>query len=244
MRHLLLSGGPGPGHDFDASAAVLAELVDAIGASTTVVHEPAEAAEQLRSAADRNEPWDLFTVNALRWRMDQERFADQRSRWAVSLSDGDAEVFEQHVRKGGGLLALHTAVLCFDGHETWRRLLGGVWDWDRSSHPPLGDVVVRPTAAGTDHPVTAELGELRLRDELYSDLDLADDVVPLASGRVDSAAGATQPVLWAREHGAGRVVTSLLGHGTDSLGDPQHRRLLTRAALWCATARSVAGAAP
>ncbi len=227
MRHLLLSGGPG--HDFDETSAVLVELFGDLGAMTTIVEEPAETIAAIRSAeASTTGPWDLVTVNALRWSMNADRFADQRDRWAVELAPGDAEVLARHVDSGGGLLALHAAVICFDAHPVWHDLLGASWQWDRSGHPPVGPVSITPTRAGHDHPITAGLDGFELTDELYGDLDL-DDVTPLLVG---TQAGTTHPVLWARKLGRGRVVTSLLGHGTASLSSGPHRELLVRAARW------------
>lgn len=229
-RHLLLSGGPG--HDFDATSAAVASVVDGLGATTTVVHEPVDAVAALEGSGD----WDLLTVNALRWRMDEPRYAAQRARWAVSLDGDELAAIERHVTGGGGLLALHTAVICFDGDPMWSHLLGGVWHWGRSDHPDLGPLDVFPTSDGLTHPVTAGVGPFTVHDELYRSLDLDDDVVPLLSASAD---GDVHPVLWARRLGGGRVVTSLLGHGPESLAVPAHAALLAGAAGWAARSAPV-----
>ena len=46
-------------------------------------------------------------------------------------------------------------------------------------------------------------------DERYSYLDVRDDVVVLGDHEHD---GLIHPMIWAREHGAGRVVYDGLGH--------------------------------
>lgn len=235
-RQLLLSGGPT--HEFAATSAMLAELVAADGIATTVVTEPADAVAVLR-AAERGggEPIDLFTVNALRWRMAQDRYADQRAEHAVSLDPADLAVVDRFVRDGGGLLALHTAVICFDADPTWHRLCGAAWRWERSSHPPLGPVTVQVTPAGRTHALTGDVAPFVIEDEVYGFLDLVDDVEPLL---VAEHGGRAHPLLWAREVGDGRVVTDLLGHGPASFVHPTHRRILARAASWAATTRSPA----
>ena len=228
---LVLSGGPPGGHDFDAATAALLDVVGGAGLAATVVGEPADAIAALADAeAGRRPPWDLLVVNALRWRMDVERYAHLRDQLGVDLTDADAAVLDGFVRGGGGLLALHTAVICFDAHPTWRALLGAAWDWDRSAHDPVGPVEVAPTRAGADHPVTAELAPFVVVDELYRGLDPVEDVVPLLVGT--DAAGATAPVLWARPVGDGRVVTDVLGHGRASLDHPSHRALLASSVAW------------
>jgi type 1 glutamine amidotransferase len=153
----------------------------------------------------------------------------------VDLPAEDLAAVDAFVRSGGGMLALHTAVICFDGAPVWTELCGAAWNWQASSHPPVGPVEVRVTHAGRTHPVTAGDSDFVVDDELYRDLDLVDGLVPLLEG---TRAGATHPVLWAREVGAGRVVTDLLGHGPGSIAHPVHRAVLGRAAAW------IAGAGP
>jgi hypothetical protein len=225
---LVLSGGPG--HDFDATTAALVELLVEGGMEATVVHEPAEVVAALGGADRGHRPgWDLLVVNALRWRMDVARYAHLRDELAVTLTDDDAAALAAHVHGGGGLLALHAAVICFDAHPVWRSLVGGAWDWDRSSHRPPGPVRVTPACAGGDHPVTAGAGPFEVEDELYRDLDLVEGVQPLLVG---DDGGGPVPVVWAGGLGRGRVVTDVLGHGIASLTHPAHRAVLAAAIRW------------
>ena len=154
IRNLVLSGGPG--HAFDVTSASLVTLLHEQGIQSTVVTEPSDAVAALRRAEDgTGDPVDLFTVNALRWRMDQDRYASQRTDHAVDLSPEDLAVIDRFVRGGGGLLALHTAVICFDADPVWHALCGASWRWDRSSHPPLGPVEIEVTGAGQTHQIPA-----------------------------------------------------------------------------------------
>lgn len=230
MRHLVLAGGPG--HDFAGIGAALARLTAEVHgdeAVTVVLTDPAAVLDRLRAVeAGDEEPWGLLTVAALRWRMEAERYADQRDE-AYTLTDDDAAVIERHVAGGGGLLALHTAVICFDAQPRWRRLCGAAWDWEASSHPPAGPVPVVLTAAGRDHPLTVGLDDFTVQDEAYGFLDEDPDLVALLTS---GHGGRDHPLLWAREVGAGRVVTDLLGHGPGSLAHPAHRTILERVLRW------------
>jgi type 1 glutamine amidotransferase len=231
-RHLVLSGGPN--HEFAAVAAELTALLAERGFESVVVDEPSDAVARLRSARAGREPSiSLLTVHALHWRMDVPRYAHLRGRMARSLTADDAAELDAFVRRGGGLLALHTAVICFDADPAWRELCGAAWDWSTSSHPPLGPVAVALTAAGREHPVTAGHGDFVVTDECYEALDTVQGLEPLLVGRT---AASSWPLLWAREVGAGRVVTDLLGHGPESLRHPIHRSILSRAAAWAAAA--------
>lgn len=227
-RNLLLSGGVG--HEFRPAAASLVEMLTELGVESTVVEEPADAVAHLRAAADGREPAvALFTVHALHWRMESPRYAHLRDQMARSLSADDVGAIDGFVRGGGGMLALHTAVICFDADPTWRELCGAAWDWSASSHPPPGRIDVELTGAGVRHPVTAGVEGFWVEDELYGSLDTVEGLVPLLTGRQGDVTG---PVLWARELGGGRVVTDLLGHGVESLARPEHRRILRSAATW------------
>jgi uncharacterized protein len=232
-NNLLLSGGPT--HDFAATSHEIASLLhetapSAASITTTIVQSPTEFFDLLRAAAEgKREPWNLVTVNALRWRMEAARYASQRAEWAYEIDPVDLALIAGHVTSGGGLLAMHTAAICFDADPTWRRLLGAAWNWERSSHPEVASVFVDCTIAGTAHPVTAELEPFAIVDEIYGFLDQVDDIEPLLTATHGALA---HPVLWARLVGSGRVVTDLLGHGVESLTHPTHRTILRRAAAW------------
>ena len=62
-------------------------------------------------------------------------------------------------------------MICFDTQPAWRDLVGAAWDWDRSSHPTLGEVDVTVTDAGDRRPLTAGIGSFGIPDEAYGFLD-------------------------------------------------------------------------
>jgi type 1 glutamine amidotransferase len=227
-HNLVLSGGPG--HALDVTSASLVALLAEQGIRSTVVTEPTDAVAALRRAAEgTGEAVDLLTVNALRWRMDQDRYAGQRADHARTLDPDDLAVIDRFVRKGGGLLALHTAVICFDADPVWHALCGASWRWDRSSHPPLGPAGIDVTGAGRVHPITRGVEPFVIHDEVYGFLDEVRGLEPLL---VSAHGGRSHPLLWARPVGAGRIVTDLLGHGPESHEHPTHRLVLARAAAW------------
>ena len=222
--NLLVSGGPG--HDFDATSAALAQLLEDAGIRSTVFDDPHEAFAALSA---RPEAWDLVTVNALRWAMRNERHAALADRWAFPLRPGEVETVERHVRDGGALLACHAAVICFDAEPRWAACTGATWNWDRSSHPPRGPAMVSVTEVGRAHPITTGIDDFSTVDEIYGFLDQQPDLEPLLTSE---HGGAHHPVLWARTVGRGRVVTDLLGHDLRALTNPVHAEILRRAARW------------
>lgn len=212
-RNLILSGGVA--HDFPATSAALAGVLAEIGIES-------EITEDVAGALAAPPPVDLITVNAFRWRMDGDDFAQERDRWRFETPGSMRETLTAHLARGGGLLAVHTASICFDDWPEWAEILGCAWRWGKSYHPPIGPARVR---LGGGHPIVDGLSGFAVIDEVYTDLDVLPDVEPLAY--CDD-----QPLLWARSVAGGRVVYDALGHDTRSYENPVRRALLQRAARW------------
>jgi type 1 glutamine amidotransferase len=222
--NLVISGGPL--HDFQASTAALVEILAAEGVTSTVPAHPTAALELL---ADPARSWDLVTVNALLWDMSGARYDHLREAYAFSHSPRHAEALHRHVHAGGGLLACHAAVICFDGDERWTSMLGARWCWASSSHPPQGSVRISVTPDGHAHPVTAGLVDFDIVDEVYGFLDRSPALVPLLTSE---HGGTDHPLLWAHSIGAGQVVVDLLGHDAASFRCAEHAEVVGRAARW------------
>lgn len=220
MRAVVLTGGP-PGHPYDITAGHLADILDGAGYKASVTDD----VEGCFAALDE---YDLLAVNALRWRMLDDRYAAVRPDHGFSLSADGREAVAAFLRRGGALLASHTAPICFDDWPGWGDIVGASWRWGQSSHPPLGPAAVE---VRTDaHPVVAGVAaEFEVIDEIYGHMDLASDVDPLAWG---TAGDGRQPVLWAREAGGGRVVYDALGHDERSFAVEAHRQILEQAVRW------------
>ncbi len=222
-RAVVLSGGPT--HDFPATTGCLADLLRGEGIAADVHEDVDEGLLALPGAG-------LLVVNALRWTMlahgTPERYRSRAAAEGTSPCPAARAALADHLRAGGGLLAMHTASICFDDWPGWADALGAAWEWGRSSHPPLGELAV--TVAAPDHPLVAGLADFTVVDERYSDLVPAAGPGP---GRPLLVADG-QPLLWARRHGGGRVVYDALGHHPPSYAVPEHREIVRRAIRWAA----------
>lgn len=230
MRAVVLSGGLT--HDFPATTACLAALLEGEGVEVEVHTGTAGVDSALEALPGAG----LFVVNALRWSMSGPQ-TPERYRGAAAAEEGVSpspvarEALAAHLGGGGGVLGMHTASICFDDWTGWGDALGGAWVWGSSSHPPLGpDVDVAVTAS---HPIVEGLDDFRILDEVYSDLEMRPGIEPLLRARrPGDDAGPAQPLLWAREHGGGRVVYDALGHHVPSYEVPEHREMVRRAIAW------------
>ncbi len=220
MRNVLFGGGP-PGHDFGALAHEVGDILSIDGTETEIVLDPGELPRAINSETD------LVTILALRWRMLDPRYEDRRPEWAYTTDPALRLTLEQFVLGGGGLLALHTAVVCFDDWDRWGDILGATWKWDVSSHGPQAAALVEPT--GWAHPITDGIGSFSVDDEVYEHLDPRSDLEPLL---VVERRGRPEPVLWARTFGRGRVVVDTLGHDVTSWRHPSRQILARRSCAW------------
>lgn len=210
----------GYNHPFARSSEALAQIARGLGLSVSITADLADALTQLRAGRD------VLAINALRWSMTQfERYAADRPHWAGSLSSEHLAAMANHVERGGGLLAMHTAVICWDNQPGWLDLLGGGWNWDRSYHPPLGAITVQPSPAFA--------APFETVDEVYHNLDPAADCEIVATA--DAGEG-PQPVAWQRRRGSGRIVVDALGHDERSLGAAGHIAILEAMLNWLSNA--------
>ena len=212
-RAVLLAGGWA--HPGDDQVAAVTDLLAERSFEIQVVSDPAEAPEALEQGCD------LLVVAACWFSMTDARYTDEQRRdHAVQLSPALEQSLVKLREQGCPLLAMHTAMICFDGLDSWASWLGGTWNWETSGHPEPEPVLVQPAS---DAPIT--FSSFTVTDELYQGLDVMNgvDIVAHAQGH---------PLVWLRTTDAGRAAVNLLGHDERSLGDPAHRALNGRLIDW------------
>jgi type 1 glutamine amidotransferase len=220
MRAVVLSGGIL--HDFAATSAALHDIL--AGARYQV-----RVTEDVEACLERLDDVDLLVVNCMRWCTHDDFYPDRRPDWHLRLGAPAREGLQRFLAGAGGVLALHTASICFDDVPEWRQALGARWVWGRSGHPPRGQAHVEVHSDG--HPVVSGVVPFDVHDEVYSWLDVAADVEPLAWSR---HSGVDHPLVWARQQarGGARIVYDALGHGPESYRVDAHRRMVSQAAAW------------
>ena len=215
---LVVSGaGPylDPWHDFAATSARLAAILEGLGHRVDITGEVEDA------LAD---PGDVRLLVVNIGNPAEPRPPEQM----VAAAGGLA----RHLAGGGGLLGIHCSSTSLTGMREWPGILGGRWVRGRTMHPPQDECVVSTTPAA--HPITRGLTDFTVVDERYSYLETTPDVTVLYEHRFEDE---THPLVWAREAGPGRVVYDALGHHVGSYDAPGHRVLLERAMEWLTSAR-------
>ena len=137
-----------------------------------------------------------------------------------------------YAKDGGNVVALHFACSSFQDWKEYGELLGRTWVKGTGGHGPYGEFTVNIKAA--DHPVTKGLKDFSTEDELYAKLSGDAEIEVLATADSEWS-GKTEPIVFAKKYGKGRVLQNVLGHGIDSKRNEHYQELLVRCVEWAAT---------
>lgn len=209
MKTVLLLGGANPAHEPRDVSAYVADRLEASGGVKVVITEDTGILES--SAVDAYDAFLLY-LNT------------QEERWPHSRE----AAFREALARGKGLFVLHAGVLSFRGWEDYTQLIGGAPTPD-FYHPPYGPFAVHIDDSA--HPITADMVDFAVRDELYANVQLTPQARLLAHAELN---GEAQPLLWVVDHPQSRVCTLLLGHDRAALQYPGAARLLQRGVAWAA----------
>ena len=168
-----------------------------------------------------------------------------------------------YLKRGGGLVVLHTAAVSMKNPGWWREVLGGAWKpgttkWKEGPMDLYFVNNMAPVAVTKPHPITVGASNFHLDDEIYYDMDVKDGVQVLATsytpkvreGRKPAEGGKAhiydiQPQMWAYENtwegGAKpyRAVTSIPGHLFKTFALPNYRAVVLRSLSWAANRDNV-----
>ncbi len=164
--------------------------------------------------------------------------------------DAAEKAFLSAIEGGKGLVVIHYATSGFDvGKAAWpeyEKLIGGGWRRSKGfgDHGTMFQFKVK--VVNPEHPVTkgfpAEF--LHAKDELYHKSMPMEGNTVLTTGFDDpklggpKCTGKDEPLTWVRDHGRGRVFTTVLGHGPDQMRlSPGFQALVSRGAEWAATGK-------
>jgi len=139
------------------------------------------------------------------------------------MTDEVQSAFADYVRKGNGLLAIHSGTAGYQEMSILRSLLGGVF----THHPEQCAVRMEPQ---TSHPLTTGIPPFTLKDEHY--------FIAMVDPRADvfmttHSEHGEQPAGWRRMEGAGRVAVLTPGHNLEVWLHPSYQALLLNALRWC-----------
>jgi type 1 glutamine amidotransferase len=205
MKAYVLSGGAY--HDFAETTGLLKQYAAPCFEQIDICDELARFGQQPL------EPYDLVILNSLYY-----------SGNGGAIGELAKQNLTRYVENGGSLLVMHSSLGNWDNWSEYITIAGGLWDWNRSTHDPFGEMTVKVVPG---HPLTDGVSPVfRIRDEKYERLTLLDSIQVLAYA-VDERG--TYPHLWITPHAQGRLVTIALGHSSESWSHPDFARLFQNA---------------
>jgi type 1 glutamine amidotransferase len=132
---------------------------------------------------------------------------------------------------GGGFMALHVGLLSFLNDPRYEEMIGERFinhDAIKGFQVDVYDNWYGWAAAGSPrHPITEGMPNFGVVDELYMEQMNTFDLIMVARAEL-------HPVMWVREHGAGRVVCLTLGHDELAINTRGFHQLFSNGVRWAA----------
>jgi type 1 glutamine amidotransferase len=157
--------------------------------------------------------------------------------YAQKLGDLPAQTRENllnYVKGGKGFFVQHLATASFPKWEEFGKLCGRKWVMGTSGHGPRS--VFESKVVDKEHPITKGLTDFTTDDELYAKLQGNEDIHVLI--QADSAwSKKTEPLVFVKSYGQGRVVHNAYGHDGKALKTPTVQKIIIRGTEWAATGK-------
>jgi len=153
------------------------------------------------------------------------------------ISDEQKAAFLDMPEKGKGLVFLHHSIASYQAWDEFLNILGARYHLDvrvsGADTLPASDyqegLDVDVTIADDQHPITRNLSNFTLHDEVYNGVELLPGLKPLLT----TTHPQSMPVLaWAHEYANSRIVYIQPGHDNNAFSDANYRRLVRQAIEW------------
>ena len=138
-----------------------------------------------------------------------------------TISPSALSCLDEFVRRGGGVLAIHSATASFKQEPHYFKILGGRFQMH-------GTVQTFTVYQAQTSDVFGALVPFQIKDELYIhelEPDIAIHFEAMHQGK-------SVPVVWTRHYGAGRVCYAMPGHTAESMRHPMVHEILKRGLAW------------
>ncbi len=151
-----------------------------------------------------------------------------------TIPDAAKENLLNFVKNGKGFVVNHLASASFKEWDEFGNLCGRKWVMGTSGHGPRS--VFTANIADKNNPITKGLEDFEIDDELYAKLQGDSEIHVLVSADSDWS-NRTEPLVFIKEYGKGRVFHDAFGHDRKAIMTPAHKTLLIRGCEWAATGK-------
>jgi len=172
---------------------------------------------------------------------------------AGSILGEQRTYFEKFLRRGGGIVCFHDAVVTPQDPQWFAGIVGGSWENGVARYFEGESTYY---VVNTQHPIVKDLANFRLTDEVYWDLRMMPDAhillasmqperrrpaasQPAASQPAMAPIGKLIPQVWTYQNQLEggqpyRAFVNLMGHHFSTFSDPRARPLFLRGIAWAA----------
>ncbi|NUQ64787.1 MAG: ThuA domain-containing protein [Pirellulales bacterium] len=138
------------------------------------------------------------------------------------------------IKGGKGFYVQHLASASFKEWEEFGKLCGRHWVMGKSGHGPRS--VFQSKVVDREHPITKGIENFEIDDELYAKLQGDEEIHVLVEADSDWSKR-TEPLVFTRSYGQGRVVHNAFGHDAKAILNPAVRQITARSVEWAATGK-------
>jgi len=139
-----------------------------------------------------------------------------------------------YVKGGKGFFVQHLATASFPKWEEFGKLCGRKWVMGTSGHGPRA--VFTSKIVDKEHPITRGLADFTTDDELYAKLQGNEDIHVLVTADSEWSKK-TEPLIFTKSYGQGRVVHNAYGHDGKALKTPNVQKIILRGTEWAASGK-------
>jgi type 1 glutamine amidotransferase len=157
--------------------------------------------------------------------------------YAQKLGELPAQAKENllnYVKSGKGFFVQHLATASFPKWEEFGKLCGRKWVMGTSGHGPRS--VFTSNVVDKEHPITKGMSDFTTDDELYAKLQGNEEIHVLVQADSDWSKK-TEPLVFVKSYGQGRVVHNAYGHDRKALMTPSVQKIIVRGTEWAATGK-------
>lgn len=164
--------------------------------------------------------WNSWPENNLRWPAETEN------------------ALLEFIRKGGGFVTFHSSTSAFYNWPEFQEISTGAWIMDTTSHGKPSKTWVEITNTG--HPVTKDLKDFEIFDELWINASVNDNFEILGTATNEELiqnGKQSQSAIMVAEYGKGRIFHTILGHDIKAMESTGFQELMLQGTEWAATGK-------
>jgi type 1 glutamine amidotransferase len=150
----------------------------------------------------------------------------------LELGKAEEDAIKRFLEDGGGIVALHGAMLSFKNTSFWKNLLGAEFAGHMKGTHPLSVQVT-----DIEHPIANGIEKIEVVDEEYAHKyveRVQRHVVGKFKKRPEGSQFTDMDIIWTREEGQGRVVYIGLGHDEKTWNNADFQKLVAQSLAWAA----------